>query len=406
MPKRLLLADDSLTIHRVVELTFADEDFEIISARSGTEAIEKINQERPDIVIADVNMPEQDGYQVCKYIKSNPELAHIPVILLKGIFEPYDEEKAREAGYDAVISKPFQSKSFIAKVKETLASAKRERGEPVEVSAPSVPEVGGEPPRQEAPPQPVGGEMAPPASAPPEEKLTPEKAIEEERKTPTVPPKEEMAPPKAKEEPISPPLKVEQPASPPPSTEETVPVEPSPKVEGFVPPSAPSSEGEIFSGIEGLSEDEILELERQLEAQESMLEQLSEGGDKEVPSGRVSSPPPEVPSSPKEKVAPSPPPVKEETPPREPSPPQPAAGVEAPKVEERVEAPPEASVPPKVAEEAKEGVISLTDEAIEQIVERVVAKLSDKAVREIAWEVIPELAERLIKQAIEEIKKS
>jgi CheY-like chemotaxis protein len=120
MPKRLLLADDSLTIHRVVELTFADEDFEVISVSNGNQAIEKINSATPDIVIADVNMPEKDGYEVCAFIKNTPQFASIPVLLLKGTFEPFNQEKADSVRADGIIQKPFQSQTLIDKVNNIL----------------------------------------------------------------------------------------------------------------------------------------------------------------------------------------------------------------------------------------------------------------------------------------------
>ncbi|MBN2135923.1 MAG: response regulator, partial [Acidobacteria bacterium] len=111
MPKKLLLADDSLTIHRVVELTFADEDFEVISVANGTLAIEKIEAVMPDVIIADVNMPEKDGYEVCAYVKNNPKFSSIPVLLLKGTFEPFNQERADEVRADGIIQKPFQSQT-------------------------------------------------------------------------------------------------------------------------------------------------------------------------------------------------------------------------------------------------------------------------------------------------------
>ncbi len=122
MAKKLLLADDSQTIHRVLELTFAEEDFEIISAYNGNEAVEKLKEARPDLVIADVNMPEMDGYQVCQHIKSDPETSHIPVILLKGTFEPFDEAKATACHNDGIIAKPFQTKNIIKTVKDILST--------------------------------------------------------------------------------------------------------------------------------------------------------------------------------------------------------------------------------------------------------------------------------------------
>jgi CheY-like chemotaxis protein len=127
MPKRLLLADDSLTIHRVVELTFADEDFEVISVSNGNQAIEKINAAKPDIIIADVNMPEKDGYEVCAFVKNTPQFSAVPVLLLKGTFEPFNQERANSVRADGIIQKPFQSQTLIDKVNSILGLAPTHR---------------------------------------------------------------------------------------------------------------------------------------------------------------------------------------------------------------------------------------------------------------------------------------
>ena len=121
MPHKLLLADDSVTIQRVIELTFADEDVQVIAVGDGQQAIERIEAERPDIVLADVGMPERDGYEVAAFVKSTPHLAHIPVLLLTGAFEPVDEQRAAAAGCDGVLAKPFEPHMVITRVKELLA---------------------------------------------------------------------------------------------------------------------------------------------------------------------------------------------------------------------------------------------------------------------------------------------
>ena len=95
MPHKLLLADDSVTIQRVIELTFADEDVQVIAVGNGQDAIDRVQRDRPDIVLADVGMPERNGYEVAAFIKGNPATAHIPVVLLTGAFEPVDEGRAR-----------------------------------------------------------------------------------------------------------------------------------------------------------------------------------------------------------------------------------------------------------------------------------------------------------------------
>ncbi len=121
MAHKLLLADDSVTIQRVIELTFADEDVALTAVGDGRQAIEKIEADPPDIVLADVGMPEKDGYEVAAFIKNDPRFAHIPVLLLTGAFEPVDEERARAVGCDGVLAKPFEPQMVITRVKELLA---------------------------------------------------------------------------------------------------------------------------------------------------------------------------------------------------------------------------------------------------------------------------------------------
>jgi CheY-like chemotaxis protein len=125
MPHKLLLADDSVTIQRVIELTFADEDVQLTAVGDGKLAIASIEADPPDIVLADVGMPEKDGYEVAAFIKNDPRFAHIPVLLLTGAFEPVDEERARAVGCDGVLAKPFEPQMVITRVKELLAEASR-----------------------------------------------------------------------------------------------------------------------------------------------------------------------------------------------------------------------------------------------------------------------------------------
>ncbi|HSD66888.1 MAG TPA: response regulator [Vicinamibacteria bacterium] len=123
MSKKILLADDSITIQKVIELTFSDEDFDVITVGNGRLALERLPEVRPDIVLCDIIMPEKDGYEVCEQIKTSPATAHIPVLLLTGAFEPFDQERAARAGYDGSLAKPFEPETLIAKVKELLARA-------------------------------------------------------------------------------------------------------------------------------------------------------------------------------------------------------------------------------------------------------------------------------------------
>jgi CheY-like chemotaxis protein len=120
MAHKLLLADDSVTIQRVIELTFADEDVDVTTVGDGQLAIERLDADRFDIVLADVDMPKRDGYEVAAYVKSRPKLAHIPVVLLTGAFEPIDQARADAAGSSDVLAKPFEPQMVINRVKELL----------------------------------------------------------------------------------------------------------------------------------------------------------------------------------------------------------------------------------------------------------------------------------------------
>ena len=123
MPYKLLLADDSVTIQRVIELTFADEDVRVTAVGDGQQAIARIQSEPPDIVLADVGMPGRDGYEVSAFIKDTPDLAHVPVLLLTGAFEPVDEVRAKASRCDGVLAKPFEPQILIARVKALLEAA-------------------------------------------------------------------------------------------------------------------------------------------------------------------------------------------------------------------------------------------------------------------------------------------
>lgn len=124
MSKKLLLADDSVTIQKVVNLTFADEGIEVITAGDGKTALQMLSETAPDLVMADVNMPGLSGYELCEQIKSHESLKKTPVILLVGSFEPFDEEEARRVGADDFLTKPFQSiRQLVNKVTTLLESA-------------------------------------------------------------------------------------------------------------------------------------------------------------------------------------------------------------------------------------------------------------------------------------------
>jgi CheY-like chemotaxis protein len=120
MARTILLADDSVTIQKVVELTFMDEDYEVVAVGNGDEAIAKLDEVSPDLVIADVHMPGASGYEVCRAAKErNPDL---PVMLLVGTFEAFQADDAQAAGADAHLKKPFDSQELLRRVEDLLGA--------------------------------------------------------------------------------------------------------------------------------------------------------------------------------------------------------------------------------------------------------------------------------------------
>lgn len=118
---KLLLADDSATIRKVVELTFVDEGIDVFAVADGDAAMLKFVEVQPDIVLVDVEMPGPSGYQICEMIKQDEATRHIPVLLLVGSFEPFDQNEAERAGADGFLTKPFHSiRDLVARVWDLL----------------------------------------------------------------------------------------------------------------------------------------------------------------------------------------------------------------------------------------------------------------------------------------------
>jgi CheY-like chemotaxis protein len=122
MRRKLLLADDSVTIQRVIELTFADEPVDVATVGDGAAAIARLDAEPPDVVLADIGMPGHSGYDVAMHVRRTPALAHIPVILLTGAFDPVDHARVRAAGCAGVLVKPFDPQMLIVRVRQLLST--------------------------------------------------------------------------------------------------------------------------------------------------------------------------------------------------------------------------------------------------------------------------------------------
>jgi len=183
MGRRILIADDSITIQKVVELTFSEFDDEVVSVGNGALASQALGQGPFDIALLDTVMPERTGYDLCAEIRKNDRLAWMPVVLLSGTFEPFDEARARQVGADGHIRKPFESRSLMAQV-EDLVAAKPRPGAPPATARPRPRPVA------PAPPAPAPAAPAPPrAPAPPPAAQGPRPAPAVSTVSPAAPPK-------------------------------------------------------------------------------------------------------------------------------------------------------------------------------------------------------------------------
>jgi len=119
---KVLLADESVTIQKVVNLVLSEEGYEIKSVSNGDEALSVIPSYQPDIILADIKLKGKNGYQIARQVKGSPATSRIPVLLLAGAFEPVDEKMMKESGASGSITKPFESRDLIGKIQSLVGA--------------------------------------------------------------------------------------------------------------------------------------------------------------------------------------------------------------------------------------------------------------------------------------------
>jgi CheY-like chemotaxis protein len=112
--------DDSATMREVIKIAFRRENINVVACHDAATALAEIENSRPDLVITDVIMPDKDGYDVCQYIKTHPELSSTPVVLMSGVVNRSVAEKAFAVKADELLRKPFQPQDLITRVKHLL----------------------------------------------------------------------------------------------------------------------------------------------------------------------------------------------------------------------------------------------------------------------------------------------
>src|SRR5262244_2235865 len=135
MRSKILLADDSITIQKVVNLTFADEGIDVITVSNGEMAERRLSEINPDLVLADIFMPGKNGYELCQFIKDTPPFQNIPVVLLVGAFEPFDQGEAKRVRADGHLTKPFESRTLVETVRKLISGSAKGRSGPLQAQA-------------------------------------------------------------------------------------------------------------------------------------------------------------------------------------------------------------------------------------------------------------------------------
>ncbi|MBT4824952.1 response regulator [Candidatus Woesearchaeota archaeon] len=117
--KKILIVDDQYALRELVELTL-ESDYEIIKSESGQDALKKIEEKVPDLILLDIMMPSMDGYQLCQILRSMEKTKNIPIIMFSAKHQPEDIKKAKDLGANEYITKPFEPDKLKKKIDEIL----------------------------------------------------------------------------------------------------------------------------------------------------------------------------------------------------------------------------------------------------------------------------------------------
>ena len=117
---KVLVVDDEVYILHILDFILGAESYDVVTATNGEQALQKVRDEKPDLVILDIMMPKLDGYETCRMIKNDNATKHIPVILLTAKGREIDQKLGREVGANDYITKPFSPNKLIERVQAIL----------------------------------------------------------------------------------------------------------------------------------------------------------------------------------------------------------------------------------------------------------------------------------------------
>lgn len=420
MPVKLLLADKSITIQKVVEMLFSGREYEVVCVSDGENALSEASRVAPDVVLADVDLPRIDGYNFAARIKQIPALAQTPVILMMSRDDVYNDARGQESGIIDHIAKPFESQELIGKVKKALTTARITESTPAAPRPASAPTPPKSPLASTRPASPAVPPLAPKAASTPKQPPPPTDIFDIIQEAPTQAELKHAATPTPAEEDesvfeVEPVVEVEEPLGS--DFEQTLPfgkkaveemraglgltdkkeesqpeivtfesLDMATQISGdFAPspkPLKPAAEPSRSTHPAEARRDEPEVVTPSMPMQqisEETVRRISEETIAKVAKDMFAkSPPAQVPTLPESELRR----MAEET--------------IAKMAKEAIEMLPPPQ-PPKVSEET-------VRRGIEEAVSKIARELAREVFEKVAWEVIPELAEQLIKQEIERLK--
>ncbi|HSA77761.1 MAG TPA: response regulator [Nitrospirota bacterium] len=420
MPVKLLLADKSITIQKVVEMLFSGREYEVVCVSDGENALSEASRVAPDVVLADVDLPRIDGYNFAARIKQIPALAQTPVILMMSRDDVYNDAKGQESGIIDHIAKPFESQELIGKVKKALATVRITESAPAAPQPASAPTPPKSPLVSTRPASPVVPPAAPKAASKPKQPPPPTDIFDIIQEAPTQAELKRAATPTPAEEDegvfeVEPVVEVEEPLGS--DFEQTLPLgekaveemraglgltdkkeESQPEIVTFESlDMATQTSGDFAPSPKPLKpaaepprstrSSEARRGEPEVVTPSMPMQQISEETVRRISEETIAKvakdmfaklPPVQVPTLPESELRR----MAEET--------------IAKMAKEAIEMMPPPQ-PPKVSEET-------VRRGIEEAVSKIARELAREVFEKVAWEVIPELAEQLIKQEIERLK--
>src|SRR5215470_15728423 len=120
MTKRILVVEDQDDNRQILRDLLAHAGYEVVEVDNGEQALSAAAQHHPDVILMDIQLPLLDGYEATRRIKADPALKHIPIIVVTSYALSGDDAKARSAGCDAYVAKPFSPRQLLAKIREHL----------------------------------------------------------------------------------------------------------------------------------------------------------------------------------------------------------------------------------------------------------------------------------------------